>query len=90
MRENMKLSTRLKKSLWSGYFTGYGATTRPVVLMVDCKEEYCSDNLETLDRIHKELTGRGCHLLLNECPVVSPFEIVMHYTSTTYKEWCEA
>ena len=101
----MKLSTRLKKyvhsdilfgtSKWadpSGDFTGV-----PIVLMVDCKREYNGDcyasySLSEIDHYHRFLTkDEHCTLLpLNECPVYNGKELIMHYTSTTYRDWCNS
>lgn len=98
----MKLSTRLKKYVPAVYLYGDGTTVSkcdfdgeytscPIVLMVDCKrtglETY---SLDMADEYHRHLTkDEKCTLLpLNECPVINGKEIIMHYTSTTYKEWC--
>lgn len=73
------------------------ATEAQIVLMVDGKRiykdggEYATRSLSLADEYHRYLTkDEHCTLLpLNECPVVnSKGEIIMHYTSTTYKEWC--
>lgn len=96
----MKLSTRLKKyiapnlifgeSPWSNYNGDY--TAREIVLMVDCGEGEVlkTYSLSMADEYHRHLTkDEHCTLLpLNECPVVNPTQIIMHYTSTTYKDWC--
>lgn len=87
----MKLSTHLQKKLWWGYFTAYGCTTRPVTLMVDCNRTANSSSLSKLDKYHRDLVSKGCKLLpANEWPVVNDHEIIVHYTSTTYKDWCKA
>lgn len=87
----MKLSTRLKKTLWCGYITGWGDTTKVMRFFVDCKKmEFCTSSLSAADKYHKHLTeDLGYKLLPNECPVVNEKEIVLHYTSTNYSEWCK-
>lgn len=85
----MKLSTRLQRDLWCGYFTAYGCTTKPVTLMVDCKRTAHSNSLSALDDYHRILVGKGCKLLpISESPVVNDKEIIVHYTSTNYRDWC--
>lgn len=82
----MKLSTRIKRYVAPDLISG-----RKIVLMVDCKEIIIANTLTEADTVHKELTEKmGCKLLpLNECPVVNGRnEIIMHYTTTTYKDWC--
>ena len=85
----MKISTRIKRYVPADMIDG-----RKIILMVDCgetaKEE--ADTLEAADAIHARFTADGYTLLpLSERPVVNSLnEIIMHYTSTTYKEWCKA
>lgn len=95
----MKLSTRLKKYVapnllfgeheynWNG-----DCTMRQIVLMVDGDPHrtYKTHSLNMADEYNRYLTkDEHCTLLpLNECPVVNPTQIVMHYTSTTYGDWC--
>lgn len=87
----MNLSTRIKKS---GFLLlcGDGDTaTQKIVLLVDCKERIETYSLRSADIRHKEFLRRGCTLLTKESPVYNASgEIIFHYTSTTYKEWCAA
>lgn len=93
----MKLSTRIKKySTISNdhaypFFDRY-PVPRKIVLMVDCKHD---TDLETYsvshaDALHNDLVKRcHCTLLPTEGPVINGCgEIIYHYTSTTYAEWC--
>lgn len=99
----MKLSTRIKKYVspeliwgthkWSKPYGDY--TFRLIVLMVDGKrlykdeEELSTCSLSLADEYHRYLTkDEHCKLLPQECPVVNGTEIIMHYTSTTYRDWC--
>lgn len=84
----MKPSTKIKKYVDPSAWSGLEAV--PIVLMVDCEKEYASFNLDRIDEYHDYLTKyRHCTLLpLNECPVYNGKAIIMHYTSTTYREWC--
>lgn len=79
----MKLSTRIKRYVAPEWIDG-----RKIKMLVDCSEEHDAATLEEADAIHATLLERGCKLLPQESPVVNANEIVMHYTSTTYKEWC--
>lgn len=79
----MKLSTRIKREVREDFLH------LPIVIMVDCKMEYLAKSMEEADAIHKNLVESGCTLLPEECPVVNGYEIVIHYTSTTYAKWCE-
>lgn len=83
----MKASTKIKK-----YVPSEALGSVPVIVMVDCEQKYASYSLDRIDEYHDYLTkDRHCTLLpLNECPVFNGVEIIMHYTSTTYKEWCNA
>ncbi len=95
----MKLSTRIKKYVpedlifgtekWSNPKGDY--TQRAIVMMVDCERRAFTHSLTMADEYHRYLTkDEHCTLLpLNECPVVNDHEIIMHYTSTTYKVWCK-
>lgn len=99
----MKLSTRIKKYVapeliwgthkWSKPYGDY--TFRTIVLMVDGKRfydnqgEFITCSLSLADEFHRFLTrDEHCTLLPHECPVVNEDEIIIHYTSTTYKDWC--
>ena len=99
----MKLSTRIKKYLPASIIFGTGrysdpngdCTAIPIVLMVDGKREWNGEDLwsyslDVIDQYHHSLTKDDhCTLLPpNECPVYNGKEIIMHYTSTTYKDWC--
>lgn len=82
--------------LMPGHSYGDDYIDRVIVFMVDSSRDfrgkwYQAITLSDADKIHEYLTKKcGCTLLpLNECPVVTEREIIMHYTSTTYKEWCE-
>ena len=83
----MKLSTRLKRYVYPDALTG-----REIVLMVGGggkpMEVHRFDDVESADAMHNELIGSGCKLLPQECPVINKKEIVMHYTRTTYQDWC--
>lgn len=94
----MKLSTRIKKyvaqdlifgtSKWANPKGDY--TERQIVMMVDFQVRAATYSLSMADEYHRYLTkDEHCTLLpLNECPVVNDKAIIMHYTSTNYKEWC--
>ena len=91
----MKLSTKIKKYVpWNLIYDsaiGDGDyTCRKIILMVDCKQKFETYSLEMADEYDRHLRkDEHCALLpLNECPVVNPTEIIMHYTSTTYSDWC--
>ena len=99
----MKLSTRLKRDVDPSLLFGVGkyanpngdCTVVPVVLMVDCERQYKNDgifqsySLGMLDEYHRYLTkDEHCTLLPNESPVWNGKEIIMHYTSTNYLNWC--
>lgn len=89
----MKLSTRIKKYVPLCGDGKSGICTKLIVLMVDCKrtelETYC---LDLADEYHRYLTkDEHCTILPQESPVINgKGEIIFHYTSTTYKEWCKA
>lgn len=78
----MKLSTRIKK------YVDPSLLNRPIRLMVDggAKEDVSTISMDIADAYHSDFLQRGYKLLPKECPVVST-EIIMHYTSTTYREW---
>ena len=84
----MKLSTRIKRYVEPECYEG-----KSIKLVVDCGkngEVVIANTLEEADRIHNEFIDKGYSLLPpNECPVVNDNEIVMHYTSTNYRDWCE-
>lgn len=90
----MKLSTRIKKYvdpalLWSG--VPGDICDREIVLMVDHGRRYVTHSFKAADSMHKLWTEKWRYKLLplNECPVVNGNnEIIMHYTSTTYRDWC--
>ena len=96
----MKLSTRLKKTVsvpvWKSgngveWFQDFNHEHYAIRFLVDFEEYEACIMLSDADRIHKRLLGYGCTLLLRECPVVnSNHEIILHYTSTTYRDWCRA
>ena len=88
----MKLSTRIRKNV-SCSFCGYGNTKiimETVVFMVDCKRELETYDLDTANAYHNYLTNnKRCTFLPHESFVVNGNnEIILHYTSTTYAEWC--
>lgn len=73
----------------SEWFQDFNHEHYTIRFLVDLEEYEACIMLSDADRIHKRLLGYGWTLLLHECPVVnSNHEIVLHYTSTTYKEWC--
>ncbi|MBO5967286.1 MAG: hypothetical protein J6S14_02175 [Clostridia bacterium] len=85
----MKLSTKIKKYTPDVDLGEYSLV--PIVLMVDCKrDDLWTYSFAVADEYHRHLTqDEHCTLLpLNECPVYNGYEVIMHYTSTTYKEWC--
>ena len=87
----MKLSTRIKKSGFLWLNGDCDTTMQTIVLIVDCKLRHRTHSLKEADRLHKDFLANGCRLLLQESPVFnSNNEIIYHYTSTTYKEWCKA
>ena len=94
----MKLSTKIKKYVPAVDLVDTSLV--PIVFMVDGKrkfvsrygheEELSTNSFETADRWHKDLIENEHFTLLplNECPVYNGKEVIMHYTSTTYKDWC--
>lgn len=94
----MKLSTRLKKTVsapvWAmgngaEWFQDFNREHYTIRFLLDCKEYDKCVLLNSADQIHRHLIENGCTLLLKECPVINGnHEIILHYTSTTYKEWC--
>lgn len=88
----MKVSTKIKKYVPYVDLGEYSLV--PIVFMVD--GEVAEDgnlytlNFEIADEYHRYLTkDKHCTLLpLRECPVYNGVEVIMHYTSTTYKDWC--
>ena len=82
----MKLSTKLKKYAAPAIISGV-----PIVLLVDSGRagRYTFGTLADADAMHNKLLAQGCKLLpLNECPVYNGREVIMHYTTTNYKNWC--
>lgn len=97
----MKVSTKIKKYVspeliyGTGKYADYNSdyTFRKIVLMVDCKRtEYESYSLSMIDKYDRYFRKDEKYKLLplNECPVVNDTEIIMHYTSTDYKTWCNS
>ena len=92
----MKLSTKIKKYVPYGLIFGSKLeigdyTCMKIVLMIDGKRTgFETHSLYMADEYDRHLRkDKHCSLLpLNECPVVNPTEIIMHYTSTTYSDWC--
>lgn len=85
----MKLSNELINSIPATYLWKNGKELNDIVFMVDCKETEKANTLEKVDTIHNKLIENGCKLLPKECPVISSDgNIYLHYTSTTYKNWC--
>lgn len=94
----MKLSTKIKKNvsplaLWKpdgSYGSDVIDTGYQIIFMLDHKRVYATTSFTDADAKDNELKASGASLLpLAECPVVnSNNEIIMHYTSTTYKDWC--
>lgn len=80
----MKLSTRIKK------YVAPELLDRPIKILVDCGKNghAIANSLDDADAYHRAALLMGCTLLPKECPVVNENEIVIHYTSTTYREWC--
>ena len=93
----MKLSTRLKKADPCVWVTGSGLEfynsplniSLKIVFMVDCKRVLSATFLQDADRIHSNLLKEGYKPLWEESPVFNGHEIIVHYTSSTYNEWCE-
>ena len=81
----MKLSTRIKRDIHEDLARG-----RNIVIMVDCKRVFSNPDPAVADCAHEYWTKRkGCTLLPKESPVVNgKNEIIYHYTSTTYRDWC--
>ena len=87
----MKLSSRIKRD--APWYSEHDPDWE-IVLMVDCGN-FCTrrvSSFNSADEEHNELTKtEGCTLLPQESPVINGNgEIIYHYTSTTYKEWCNA
>ena len=96
----MNISTRLKKEVATELLFGeVGArngekeiTALRIVFMVDCRRlpELTTISLKYADIHHKELLAMGCTYLRKESPVINGNgECILHYTSTTYREWCD-
>lgn len=87
----MKLSTRIKKTCGGWFQCRNGLEfipDTPIVFMVDCKRWSSAIFFEDADSKHRELLSRGCKLLPEECPVYNENEVIIHYTTTTYRDWC--
>lgn len=86
----MKLSSRIKKL----YPTLVNGTSCPlkIVIILDHKRIRETDSWIIADADHYTLTSvHGCKVLLQECPVINGLgELIFHYTSTTYRDWCNA
>lgn len=82
----MKLSTRIKKTIDPQF------QYKPIRMMVDCgkTENIVAETDFIADKYHATFLAKGYKLLPQECPVINGNEIVMHYTSTTYRDWCNA
>ena len=97
----MKLSTRIKKEV-PGLLCSPVGPMKEIVLMVDCgkpseRVPECDRVLRTYtwdmaDEYHRYLTKDcKCTLLRQESPVVNiRDQIIYHYTSTTYRDWCNS
>ena len=90
----MKLSTRMAKKVT--LLITNDCVNKEIVLMVDCGENKSLPTMRTYslsiaDEYHRYLTkDKHCTLLTKESPVVnSRNQVIYHYTSTTYKDWCE-
>lgn len=61
-----------------------------IVFMVDFERHDETHYMTDVEVMHKYLTsGLHCKFLKKESPVVnSKQEVILHYTSTTYKDWC--
>lgn len=87
----MKLSTRIERSGFLRLCRDGDTSADKIVLLVDCgKEREETYSLFSADLRHKEFLKKGYTLLPKESPVYNGEEIIFHYTSTTYKEWCES
>lgn len=93
----MKLSTRIKRDIAPNMIWGNDApsdwTKRRICLMVDCgrNPEYATTEtnlLSVADATHKALIESGVTLLPQESPVVNGEQIIYHYATGTYAEWC--
>ena len=87
----MKASTKIKKYCNKAFD---GDTCNGwIVFVVDGRKIGAVKKLSEADKVHNDLTEKyGCTLLpLAECPFVNTLgQVIMHYTTTTYKEWCNA
>ena len=81
----MKLSTRLKRDISPDLMEG--KTFRAIV---DCSAAHTADTLDGADICHKALLSVGCKPLWQESPVINEREIIVHYTTTNYRDWCKA
>lgn len=84
----MKVSTKIKKySPEAVQGDEYG---RLIIFMVDCEMVAVTKSFSEADKINEHLTKDLGYALLpiNECPVYNSInQVIMHYTSTTYKDW---
>lgn len=75
----MKLSTKIQKYVAPCYYEG------KTITLITCggdgrHSRYVFDTLAAAETKHKELVKQGFKLLpLNECPVINPGGVVMHY-----------
>ena len=87
----MKASTKIKKYCPEAVS---GDTVKGwIVFIVDGYKIGAVKKLDEADKVHNDLVEKyGCTLLpLAECPFVNTIDqVIMHYTTTTYKEWCNA
>lgn len=88
----MKLSTKIKK--YVPEMVNGNHTLVPIEIFVDGRSNsrfrpFRTNDLNIADEYHNHLINdEGCTLLpLNECPVVSDENIIMHYASGTYEDW---
>lgn len=89
--KNMKLSTRIMRD--APWYDEHDPDTE-IVLMVNCGDfvvRRCQ-LLKSADEDHEQLTKEfGCTLLPQESPVINDSgEIIYHYTSTNYRDWCNS
>lgn len=86
----MKLSSRIKKT--APHFVNGSTCPRTIVIMLDGKRIRETDSWTIADADHYTLTSvHSCKYLKQESPVINcRGEIIFHYTSTTYRDWCKA
>lgn len=62
-----------------------------IILMIDCDWSISTVHPEIAIENHKQLLEDGYKLLRQESPVINNNnEIIFHYTSTNYRDWCKA